>query len=671
VVGNSPATAVEPGHWRLGPGQPLSTYFVTLVAGDYVSVTDTHDGITLGLHTRASLVEHLQAEAGDILDVTRRCFDRYHELFGVRYPFGEYHQAFVPDFNAGAMENPGCVTLRDQFVFRSAATAGQRCERATTIAHEMAHMWFGDLVTMRWWDDLWLNESFAEFLGTRVTAEVTGYPAWTEFGIVRKDWGAVADQSPATHPVAGNGAADAEAALTDFDGISYAKGAAVLRQLATHLGDPVFFGGVRDHFDRHRFGNADLSDLLGAWQSAGARDLQSWAGQWLRTSGLDRLTGSVDGPDGRTVTVTRQSPDGSRRPHTVRVRGFAADGASTVDEQRTLAGDRLQIEADAATCLVVADGGDDTWATCRFGPDGWERAARVLPTLSDAATRVVVHNAIRDGVRAAELDPAQALTYVLEALRVEADEQIVAEMVHFCLQTLAGPYAPPRDRAARRQQIHSTARTLLSRATAGSDAQLVAARAVIAASDDAGEIQQWLDGLAVPAGVVVDADLRWVAVLRAAALGSLSDAGLAAEMARDRSTSAQVYAARARALRPDAAAKARAWTLLSEPGDTSAYELYATAEGFFDPARPELTADYVARYFAEMPATAAFRPGWSGAQVVARAFPAHCVDTATLALAEAAVGAAAGTPGVHRALVDATAALGRAHASLARFAGGA
>ena len=253
VLGNGPSENSTPGRWRITPAAPLSTYFVTLVAGPYASVYAEHAidgvGIPLGLHVRASLGSQLQAEADDLLEVTRASFDYYHRVFGVRYPFGEYHQAFVPDFNAGAMENPGCVTLRDQFIYRSRATAAERATRAGVVAHELAHMWFGDLVTMTWWDDLWLNESFAEYMAHRCCTESTRYPLWTEFGILRKDWGFQADQAPSTHPVAGNGAPDADAALQDFDGISYAKGAAVLRQLAAHLGDEVFFGGLRHHFD--------------------------------------------------------------------------------------------------------------------------------------------------------------------------------------------------------------------------------------------------------------------------------------------------------------------------------------------------------------------------------------------------------------------------------------
>ena len=289
VIGNGPSRMVEPGRWVITPTGRLASYFVTVVAGPYVSVIDEHAGIRLGFHARASLAAELKVEADDMIKVTRQSFDYYHELFGIPYPFGEYHQAFVPDFNAGAMENPGCVTLRDGFLYRGRATEADRGRRANVIAHELAHMWFGDLVTMRWWDNLWLNESFAEYLAHRCCTAATAYPLWTEFGILRKDWGLVADQSPSTHPIAGQDTPDTQRALQNFDGIAYAKGAAVVKQLAGYLGDAVFVAGLRSYIDRFAFGNATFEDLIETWTSAGAVDLGTWAEAWLRTAGPDTI----------------------------------------------------------------------------------------------------------------------------------------------------------------------------------------------------------------------------------------------------------------------------------------------------------------------------------------------------------------------------------------------
>jgi aminopeptidase N len=254
VAANEQVVATpRPGRWEFAPTRPLSTYLFTLIAGPYHVRRDEHDGIPLAVYCRRSLAEHLDADAEEIFTVTKQSFDRFHELFTEHYPFGKYDQAFVPEFNAGAMENPGLVTFRDDLVFRSAVTDTERERRASTIAHEMAHMWFGDLVTMRWWDDLWLNESFADYLGTRVTAEATRFDrAWTTFALRRKAWGYAADQRPSTHPVAPHEVVDAAEGLLNFDGISYAKGASVLRQLVAWLGDEPFLAGLNRHFATHR-----------------------------------------------------------------------------------------------------------------------------------------------------------------------------------------------------------------------------------------------------------------------------------------------------------------------------------------------------------------------------------------------------------------------------------
>jgi aminopeptidase N len=294
-----------------------------------------HDGIPLGVHCRRSLAAYLDAE--DILDITRRSFDRYHELFDERYPFGKYDQAFVPELNFGAVENPGCVTFRDEFLFRSAVTDTERETRAIVIAHEMAHMWFGDLVTMRWWDDLWLNESFAEYMGHYVVPEASRFTfPWTGFALKRKTWGYDADQRPSSHPVAARDIDDTTAALVTFDGISYAKGASALRQLVVWLGEEAFLAGVNAYFARHRFGNADLADLLDALALSGDRDVHGWAERWLRTSGVDTLRAELTDQEGRLVSaevVQTGSPGvpGCLRPHRISAGAYSlVDGEGAV-----------------------------------------------------------------------------------------------------------------------------------------------------------------------------------------------------------------------------------------------------------------------------------------------------------------------------------------------------
>jgi aminopeptidase N len=664
VIGNGAATQTQPGQWILANTKPISTYLVTLVAGPYYSITAEHDGIQLGMHARASLRQHLDAEAPEMLSVTRAAFDRYHDMFGIRYPFGEYHQAFVPDFNAGAMENPGCVTLRDQYVFRSAVTSGDRGARANTIVHEMAHMWFGDLVTMRWWDDLWLNESFAEYIAHRVCSEVTDYSSWIEFGIRRKDWGYTADQSPSTHPVAGNGSLDAQAALADFDGISYAKGAAVLKQLATYLGDDIFFAGLRAYFTAHSYGNAEFADLMDSWTAAGAHGLEYWADQWLRTAGLDTLIAEL-GQDG--VTAGINSPDRSRRPHAVRVAGFDTKGTKLLDLGVRLGEDQLRVDAPAAVVLAVADSGDDTWAKIRFGTDGWHLVPEILPKISNTITRVVLINAVRDAVRNVEIDPAFALDTLLSAAASESDDLVAAEVLRFATTQLAGIFSPIDQRAARMARIAALADELLRNAAPSSDAQLEAVRALIRSSDDAGLLSGWLAGASVPDGLTMDAELRWSVVNRLVVLKALGTEAIDSELARDRSASGTVHAARARSLRPAPEAKASAWSLLSEPSTASAYELYATAEGFFHPEQSDLTEAYLPRYFAEIPGTAQFRKGWSLGQLASRCYPETAASTATLQLADATLARPDLDPAIRRSLVDGTDVLRRAVTSLNRY----
>ena len=355
VAGNGPAQQRDPGRWTIPSAGPLGTYFTTLVAGPYHAVRDEHDGIPLVLHVRQSLAEHLERDAEHLLSHTKRCMDELHALFRYRYPWGEYHQAFVPDFNAGAMENPGCVTLRDTMIFRSRAIYAELLNRDIAIAHEMAHMWFGDLVTMRWWDDLWLNEAFAEYLGQRVT----GPDAWTQFGAERKSWGYAADRRPSTHPIAGNGAPDARTALTDFDGISYAKGASVLRQLSVHIGDAMFLDGLRRYIAAHAWGNAEFADLVSAWTAAGADDLERWSAAWLRTSGMDEL--AVED----SALVRREPPDRPGREHTVAVAEFDADGAEQARHVVRIHGERTALRV-GRSALVLPDAGDETWAKVRL-----------------------------------------------------------------------------------------------------------------------------------------------------------------------------------------------------------------------------------------------------------------------------------------------------------------
>ncbi|MGH3448571.1 MAG: aminopeptidase N, partial [Nocardioidaceae bacterium] len=431
VVGNGAATQTAPGRWQLTETKPLSTYLVTLVAGPYHSVLREHDGIPLGLHCRQSLAQHLDKDADELFAVTAQCFDEYHGLFGIRYPFGEYHQAFVPEFNAGAMENPGCVTFRDEMVFRAPPTDGQRTQRAITIAHEMAHQWFGDLVTMRWWDDLWLNESFADYMGHRVAHDATGYKdSWLGFALVRKEFGLAADQRRSTHPVAGSRAPDTHTALTNFDGISYAKGAVVLRQLRTLLGDQPFIEGVADYLGRFAYGNATLADLMESWERASGHHLSPWCDAWLRSSGVDTL--SVAAGADRQWSVERHNGSGPSvtRTHAVTVASYDRSGSET-SVPVVVHRDSVVVPFPAydGPRLVVPDAGDETWAKVRLSREGQADVAELLPHISEPVTRAVIWGALREALMDAEISPGGYLAVLEHALPHERSDLVLERVL--------------------------------------------------------------------------------------------------------------------------------------------------------------------------------------------------------------------------------------------------
>ncbi|MCL8025943.1 aminopeptidase N [Nocardioides bruguierae] len=632
VVGNGAATQVEPGRWELATTQPLSTYFVTLVAGPYHVVRDTHDGIPLGLSARASLAGALEADAEELLTLTRQCFDEFHRLFGIRYPFGEYNQAFVPEFNAGAMENPGCVTFRDTLVFSSRTTRGMRTQRAITVAHEMAHQWFGNIVTPRWWDDLWLNESFAEYMGNRVTASVTQFDeAWVLNSFQRRQWGLLADQRPTTHPVAGNGADDALEALQSFDGISYAKGSAILRQLNARLGDDVFLAGAVDHFTRHRFGNATMHDLLGSWERAGAADLGTFSDAWLTTAGPDLL--EVDRTAGvlrRTAPATAEGVAPAERTHAVSLLVAApGDGAE--------GGSVHEVQVDAAQVPVtVPDGGvvlldpvEATWAATL--PDA--TTVPLLPALvsatEDARVRAAVWNQLRSGVHHARVDPDAAVDLAEAWLPVET---VDAGLVYTFPWVLS--YLPhTSDPATSADRLQEAALVAARGAEPGSPLQLAAFQSAIGACRAADLLVAWLGGERLPEGVDVDLELRWRLLVRLAALGATDRAALDAALDAEPTAVSRVEHTRAVASLPTAEAKAFAWERLTGAVSVPNYELTAAGDGLWRSGTdgPDGVAlPYVQEFAALVPTLPDVHSGWVLATAVEAFYPRSSVTAATV-----------------------------------------
>ena len=617
VFANAAGEQVAPGQWEFEESAPLSTYFVTLVAGPYHLVEDSHDGIPLGLSARASIAADLDKDADEILTVTKASFDELHRLFTIRYPFGKYHQAFVPEFNAGAMENPGCVTIRDPYVFTSRVTRGTRILRAATIAHEMAHQWFGNLVTPAWWDDLWLNESFAEYLGNRVTADVTEFSdTWTDMSYARKQWGLVADQGPSTHPVAGNGATDAVSALQDFDGISYTKGSAILRQLASTVGDDVFFGGVVDHFTRHRFGNATLHDLVGSWERAGAGDLSDFVRSWLLTTGPDRI--ELDRAAG---VIRRTPPAGHDADRTHRFRIASASGGSWRTESVTLESPETAYAAEGEAVLL--DPYDDTWAVAVPDPATIAALPRLLPSVTDDHLRAGAWNGVRNAFHNAAVSPAQVVDIAVASFPVE-DTEDHPRRTRAWLFGRVLPLAP----AGSAQRLHEAVVAKLPTLHEGSEWQLAAFRAAVRTSSDPAQLREWL--AAPPAGIEVDRDLRWQVLVRLATLGAADRAELQASFDADPSAEARVELTRAVCSLPDPEAKAYAWSVFTGETDLPNYEVLAAAAGLWRGGQEELTEPYVDRYFSDLPGTAEVRSGWVLADAAAAFFPTTSITRETL-----------------------------------------
>ncbi|MGW1495347.1 aminopeptidase N [Streptomyces sp. NPDC002402] len=660
VLGNGIATHQGDGKWTCAPTQPLATYFAAVAAGPWHSVRTEHAGLPFGLHCRRSLAPYLDADADEILEITRQCYDRYHEKFEEPYPFDSYDQAFVPEFNAGAMENPGLVTFRDEFIYRSAVTDTERQTRAMVIAHEMAHMWFGDLVTLRWWDDIWLNESFAEYMGYQTLTEATRFTdTWVDFGIGRKSWGYDADQRPSTHPVAPDPDAvpDTASAMLNFDGISYAKGASALRQLVTWLGEKDFLAGINTHFARHKFGNATLADFIDSLAGATDRDVPGWAEAWLRTTGVDTLTPTVSESEGTwSLKVAR---DGSR-PHRIAVGAYDTDPVHT---GRLVLRDRLELDIPQngsgphpgrRPALVVLNDGDASYAKVRLDATSWDTAVRSLSGIPDPLTRTVVWNAARDMVRDGELAPAAYLEAARAHLPRETDLAVVQGVLAFAATQLADRYLPADVRPAALGAIRGICRDLLRRTEDGSEPglRLTAVRHFIDAAAQPETLQEWIGDGSVPGGPELDPELRWRILYRLAVLGASDEAAIAAELDRDPSATGQEGAARCRAALPTAEAKAAAWQRLFTTDSLSNYLFTATAQGFWQPEQADLVREYVARYYPDSVALAA-RRGPAIAEAAGRyAFPLHAVDEEALTLGEECLRNTDMLPALRRKLVD-------------------
>ncbi|WTP56876.1 aminopeptidase N [Streptomyces phaeochromogenes] len=661
VLANGITERQDDGSWRAAATPLISTYLVAVAAGPWHSVRTEHRGLPFGIHCRRSLAPHLDTDADEILDITRACFDRYHEKFEEPYPFDSYDQAFVPEFNAGAMENPGLVTFRDEFVYRSAVTDTERQTRAMVIAHEMAHMWFGDLVTLRWWDDIWLNESFAEYMGYQTLTEATRFTdTWTDFGIVRKAWGYDADQRPSTHPVAPDPEAvpDTASAMLNFDGISYAKGASALRQLVAWLGEKDFLAGINTHFARHKFANATLADFIESLAAATERDVHAWADSWLRTTGVDTLTASVTAQPGEwTLTLDRAGS----RPHRVTVGVYDRD---LNDSRALLLRERYETDVPQQPgpeprtgprpALVVPNDLDLTYAKIRLDEVSSETALRGISDVPDALTRAVLWNTLRDMVRDGDLAPAAYLETARAHLPEESDLAVVQGVLTFATAQVADRYLPAHERPAALATLTSLCRDLIRRTEDGDHPglRLIAVRHLIDVAAQPDTISAWFSEGTVPGGPELDPELRWRILGRLAVLGAIDDAVIDTELVQDPSATGQEGAARCRAALPDPAAKRAAWESMFTTDDLSNYLFTATAQGFWQPEQTDLVRQYVDLYWNDAVALAA-RRGPAIAEAAGRwAFPAYAITPETLQAGEQCLTEPTPTPALRRKLTD-------------------
>jgi aminopeptidase N len=592
----------------------LSTYITAVVAGPYHVVRDEHDGIDLGLFCRKSLAEFLDPD--EIFELTKQGFDWYHAHFGVRYFLDKYDQLMVPEFNAGAMENAGCVTFREDYVFRSKVTDARRERRGETILHEMAHMWFGDLVTMRWWDDLWLNESFATYAAALCQSEATRFSnTWTTFATVEKAWGYRQDQQPTTHPIATD-APDVQTAEVNFDGITYAKGASVLKQLAAYVGRDQFLAGLGEYFTEHAYANTTLGDLLAALERSSGRDLGSWSKLWLETAGINTIRPDFDIDDEGRYTrfeLVQTAPDDVAtsnviRPHRLAIGLYNGDPLIRTDRiELDVVGERTAVKelvGVAAPALLLAN--DDDLTYCKLRLD--EHSLQTLRDggmgrLPDSLPRALCWSAAWDMTRDGELATRDYLALVLAGAEAEENIGLLQSLNRQALRALE-IYADPDWSPTGYHAMADKAFAALHAAAPGSDHQLAWAHALLgsARSDEHLQaIRELLDGRHTVEGLSLDAELRWAVVQTLSAHGRIGDDEIQVELDRDPSAAGQRHAASARALRPTAEAKAEAWRLATEDDSLPNAMQEAVIAGFAHPTQGALLVPYVPRYFDTVP----------------------------------------------------------------------
>lgn len=659
VISNSPSPDPEmitptTSRWTFEATPRMSTYITALVAGPYHEVRDSYTGTfgtyPLGIFCRNSLAQSLDPE--DIFDLTKAGFEFFEKQFQIGYPFGKYDQLFVPEFNAGAMENAGCVTFLEDMIFRSRVTDAAYEQRANTILHEMAHMWFGDLVTMTWWDDLWLNESFAEWAAHYANVHATRYvDAWTSFSNQRKAWAYRQDQLPSTHPIAAD-MVDLDSVRVNFDGITYAKGASALRQLVAWVGEPEFLAGVHNYFVKHAWGNTQLSDLLSELEATSGRDLSGWTDEWLRTSGVNLIRPQFElAADGTysDFTITQEPPSApAGLPPTLRSHRMAIGLYDLVAGQLTRR-ERFELDVVGAStkvpalvgvkqpALLLLNDDDLTFAKVRLDEKSWRTAVEHLGVVDSSLARAIIWGAAWDMTRDAEVSTGDFLALVLSGIGQESDIGVVQGVLRQ-LKSAIDQFAAPANRSGYLEQLASGVLGFAQDSEPGSDHQLAFARVFNSCATTSAHLDivaGLLDGSITWSGLKIDTDLRWSLLQRLVVTGRLAEEAIEAELRSDDTATGRRQAAVAFAARPTMVAKELAWADIIDRTELPNAILEATIGGFVQPDQVELLVDYRTKYFAALPQVWVKRTMETAQSITTGLYPTFLVDEETLAQTDA------------------------------------
>ncbi|NCX76538.1 MAG: aminopeptidase N [Actinobacteria bacterium] len=663
-------TVIAPAHWEVISNNPvknksdvdgkkkweftttpiMSTYITAVVAGPYAHVHDEYNGkkkIPMGIYCRKSLFQHLDAD--EIFLVTKQGFEYFERVFGLAYAFDKYDQIAVVDFNWGAMENAGCVTFREELlVFRSKVTERMYNARANTILHEMAHMWFGNLVTMKWWDDLWLNESFAEWSSYLALVEATRFKnSWAGFNAERKNWAYRQDQLSSTHPIAAD-MVDIETVKANFDGITYAKGASVLHQLVAHVGRDNFIAGLQVYFAKHAYRNTTLKDLLDELEAKSGRSLDSWVATWLQTAGVNTLRPEVklSGDTYESIAIKQEPPlipagSTEKRPHRMAVGLYDLKGdvlSRRTSVELDVAGELTSVDklkGEKVADLLLINDKDLSYAKIRFDQRSIETLKSHLGKLNDNLSRALCWSAAWDMLRDAEISSSDFIDIAIAGLPGEDDITTVTALGNQ-LSSAIEVYAAPKNRDSLREKIATVMGDLLERAKPGSDFQLQFARffASLAHTQAQGaKIRELLDGKLN--GLTIDADLRWHLLICLVERGLAGVSEIDAELQRDNTLTGQLARERCLAAQPNLEAKEKAFKTATENFEISNWMRLSAIQGFARPLHRDFHAKFIDRYFGLILDIYNTKSYEDSSNIIDLLFPSYVVSNETLAKTDA------------------------------------